>query len=215
MDWQNSHTITLPLWRSYLRSYDNIQMDSRVPDKANINLRWASLQSAIYRSYRRYHSRIFERQSISYGSNASSCPADFSKNNIRSFAKFFYASNPFIVNMCCMTWHLTWKPNESKFPRNFLKSSAFRNKPASIFLLQETSYGSFQNARQIMCGSWWTIMCLIILLWKVGLKSTCSQSFGADTGRSLSNDSHPVCRSTANISVMLLLLSLWKRSGLS
>jgi hypothetical protein len=38
--------------------------------------------------------------------------------------------------------------------------------------------------------------------------------FWACTGRSLLNDSHLVCNSNANISVMLLLPKSWKRSGL-
>jgi hypothetical protein len=41
---RNSHTITITLWRNYLRSCSNLQMDPRVPDRANINLWQASFR---------------------------------------------------------------------------------------------------------------------------------------------------------------------------
>jgi hypothetical protein len=55
---QNSHRSTTSLWRSYIWFCDNLQIYSRVPDTANINLRQALLRSAIHRSYWHWHSSV-------------------------------------------------------------------------------------------------------------------------------------------------------------
>jgi hypothetical protein len=94
-----------------------------------------------------------------------------SKVQCTIICKMFYISNLFIVDMCHMIWHATSRPNESKLPDSCLQNCTFRNKMTSIFKLQEMSRGLFWNTHQIICGSWWTIMCLIVFLEKSRLKN--------------------------------------------